>query len=83
MYLCALQTVIPERCAEQGLRIKLQKGFGGYTVPTHTREGTATATGKSKSWIRYLTYPRYQRRLASRKRSSANALELVELKEEQ
>lgn len=43
----------------------------------------STATGKSKSWIRYLTYPRYQRRLASRKRSSENALVLVELKEEQ
>lgn len=59
----------------------LYKGDGILAIGTVPE--ISAATGKSKSWIRYLTYPRYQRRLASRKRSSANALELVELKEEQ
>lgn len=56
---------------------------GDELLSIGTLKEIETATGKSRSWLRYMLFPRYSRRLDSRLCKGKNALRLVVLTEDE
>ena len=56
---------------------------GDELLSIGTLKEIETATGKSSSWLRYMLFPRYSRRLDSRLCKGENALRLVVLAEDE